>query len=289
MFRPNITSDATMIFDRYIGIDYSGAEVPTSSLKGLRIYESDRLTPPREVAPPKSPRWYWTRREIAEWLVAKLSTGPPSVVGIDHGFSFPLRYFQKHGLPLDWPLFLDDFQRHWPTDDQYTYVDFVRDGIRGNGAARSGDSRWRRLTELHARTAKSVFHFDVIGSVAKSTHAGLPWLRYLRQHLGSRAHFWPFDGWQIPPNTSVIAEVYPALWSKSFPSEGRTRDQQDAFAIAEWLRLNDSAGTLSDFLCPILAPADREIAEIEGWILGIAPTPPWPTLRYPREFNKLKC
>ena len=90
-----------MIFDRYIGIDYSGAEAPTASLKGLRVYESDRLTPPREVAPPKSPRWYWTRREIAEWLVANLSAGLPSIVGIDHGFSFPLRYFQKHGLPLD--------------------------------------------------------------------------------------------------------------------------------------------------------------------------------------------
>jgi hypothetical protein len=264
-----------MIFDRYIGIDYSGAEVPTSSLKGLRVYKADRLAPPHEVAPPKSPRWHWTRREIAEWLVAELRTGPPSIVGIDHGFSFPLRYFQKHGLPLDWPLFLDDFQRHWPTDDNHMYVDFIRDGVYGNGAARSGDSRWRRLTELHARTAKSVFHFDVIGSVAKSTHAGLPWLRYLRQHLGNRAHFWPFDGWQIPPKTSVIAEVYPALWSKSFPSEGRTRDQQDAFAIAEWLRLTDGAGMLSNFLCPVLAPADRAIAEIEGWILGVAPPPPW--------------
>jgi hypothetical protein len=267
-----------MIFDRYIGIDYSGAEAPTASLKGLRIYEGDRLTPPHEVAPPKSPRWYWTRREIAEWLVANLSAGPPSIVGIDHGFSFPLRYFQKHCLPLDWPLFLDDFQQHWPTDDNHMYVDFIRDGVYGNGAARSGDSRWRRLTELHARTAKSVFHFNVPGSVAKSTHAGLPWLRYLRRHLGSRAHFWPFDGWQVPPNTSVIAEVYPALWNKSFSSEGRTGDQQDAFAIAEWLRRTDAAGTLSDFLSPILSSADREIAKIEGWILGIAPAPPWTEL-----------
>jgi len=25
-------------FDRYIGIDYSGAATPTSSLKGLRVY-----------------------------------------------------------------------------------------------------------------------------------------------------------------------------------------------------------------------------------------------------------
>ena len=37
--------------------------------------------------------------------------------------------------------------------------------------------------------AKSVFHFDVQVSVAKSTHAGLPWLRYLRQQLGGRVHF----------------------------------------------------------------------------------------------------
>ena len=57
------------------------------------------------------------------------------------------------------------------------------------------------------------------------------------------------------------------------------RDQQDAFAIAEWLRLTDSAGTLSDFLCPVLGPADREIAKIEGWILGIAPTPSWTDLK----------
>lgn len=267
-----------MIFDRYIGIDYSGAQAPTASLKGLRVYEGDRFTPSREVAPPPSPRWYWTRREIAEWLVAELSAGPPSIVGIDHGFSFPIRYFQKYGLPLDWPAFLDDFQKHWPTDNDI-YVDSIREGVYGNGAARSGNSRWRRLTELHARTAKSVFHFDVIGSVAKSTHAGLPWLRYLRRHLGSRAHFWPFDGWQVPPNTSVIAEVYPALWSKSFPAEGRTQDQQDAFAIAEWLRRADIAGTLPDFFCPVLSSADHRVAEIEGWILGIAPAPPWTELK----------
>jgi hypothetical protein len=29
-------------FERYIGIDYSGAQTPRSSLKGLRVYEADR-------------------------------------------------------------------------------------------------------------------------------------------------------------------------------------------------------------------------------------------------------
>jgi hypothetical protein len=90
------------------------------------------------------------------WLVERLSEGRPILVGIDQGFSFLLAYFERYGLRLDWRSFLDDFQRHWPTDEDI-YVDFVRDGNCGNGAARCGDSRWRRLTEQRAR-AKSVFH-----------------------------------------------------------------------------------------------------------------------------------
>jgi hypothetical protein len=255
-------------FERYIGIDYSGAQTPASSLKGLRVYEADRLTAAHEIEPPPSPRKYWTRRGVAEWLVDKLCEGQPTLVGIDHGFSFPLRYFEQHGLPHDWPSFLGDFQHHWPTDENI-YVDFVRDGITGNAAARSGNPRWRRVTELRARTAKSVFHFDVQGSVAKSTHAGIPWLRYIRQHAKAHVHFWPFDGWSPPPNCSMVAEVYPALWSRSFPSAGRTPDQHDAFATAEWLRRADTDGGLERFLHPELEPNERRTAEIEGWILGV--------------------
>ena len=150
----------------------------------MRAYLADREALPVEVQPPPSPRKYWTRRGIAEWLIEQLSEDVPSIVGIDHGFSFPLRYFEVHHLLPDWPSFLEDFQRHWPTDEDNTYVDFIRDGICGGGDKRSGRSRWRRLTEERAGSAKSVFHYDVPGSVAKSTHAGLPWLRYLRQKLG---------------------------------------------------------------------------------------------------------
>ena len=133
-------------FTRYIGIDYSGAETPTASLKGLRVYCADSGAQPLEVQPPPSPRKYWTRKGIAEWLLERVAEDAPTLVGIDHGFSFPLRYFETHRLLPDWPTFLDDFQRHWPTDEDI-YVDFVRDGIRGNGAARMGNPRLRRLTE----------------------------------------------------------------------------------------------------------------------------------------------
>jgi hypothetical protein len=49
-------------FDRYIGIDYSGAETPTASLKGLRVYMAEGSAPPVEVVPPSSFRKYWTRK-----------------------------------------------------------------------------------------------------------------------------------------------------------------------------------------------------------------------------------
>ena len=148
-------------------------------------------------------------------------------------------------------------------------MEFVRDGTAGNGAARSGDAKWRRVTEVRAGAAKSVFHFDVQGSVAKSTHAGLPWLRYIRQRLPGRVHFWPFDGWTPPPGRSVIAEVYPSLWSRGFPRSSRTPDQHDAWSVAEWMRRADVQGTLPQFFVPDLSEADRAGAAVEGWILGL--------------------
>jgi len=255
-------------FVRTIGIDYSGAQTPENGLTGLRIYLAEDDARPVEVVPPNLKR-YWSRRGIAEWLVERLAEERPTLVGIDHGFSFPLAYFAVHGLPLDWPAFLDDFQRHWPTDNKNMYVDFIREGVRGNGAARQGQTRWRRLCDIRAGGAKSVFHFDVPGSVAKSTHAGIPWLRFIRQSLGAKVHFWPFDGWDIPPGRSGIAEIYPSLWRGLFPCDAPTRDQQDAFSVAAWLWRANQNGSLAAFLKPELTESERAQADIEGWILGV--------------------
>lgn len=258
-----MTTNNGPIFDRYIGIDYSGAETPTSSLKGLRVYVAGREALPVEVPPPASPRKYWTRKGIAQWLVEQLAEPARTLVGIDHGFSFTLQYFERYGLPLDWPNFLDDFHRHWPTDEDHMYVD------QEHGAARSGNPRWLRLTERRARTAKSVFRFDVQGSVAKSTHSGLPWLRFIRRHAVWRVHFWPFDGWKIPDGMSVVAEVYPSLWSRSFPSDSRTSDQHDAYSVAMWMWNTDRDGRLAEFFRPKLTSDECAQVQIEGWILGV--------------------
>lgn len=230
---------------------------------------SDGRSLPVEVPPPSSPRKYWTRKGIAHWLAECLRKDIPTIVGIDHGFSFPLRYFETFRVEPNWPCFLDDFQCHWPTDGDHIYVDFVRDGAVGQGDKRLGKSRWRRLTEERVGTAKSVFHFNVQGSVAKSTHAGIPWLRFLRRELSSRVHFWPFDGWSIPEGRSVIAEVYPRLWHDRFPRQDKTPDQHDAYCVAAWMAHSDMNKSLMSYLLPNLTANEQTTAQIEGWILGV--------------------
>lgn len=79
-------------FERYIGIVYSGAETPTSGLKGLRVYIATGEGEATEVIPPPGPKRYWTRQAVAHWLLETLSQTAPTIVGIDHGFSFPLGF-----------------------------------------------------------------------------------------------------------------------------------------------------------------------------------------------------
>jgi hypothetical protein len=256
-------------FKRYIGIDYSGAKTPDSSCDGLRVYVADGSHLPQQIQPPPSARKYWTRRGLAGWLCNELSGEAPTIVGIDHAFSFPVAYFNKYGLPWNWPSFLEDFNKHWPTDEPNTYVGFVRDGAAGQGSNRMGDPSWLRLTEQWIPTAKSVFRFRVNGEVATSTHAGLPWLLYLRNHCKRPIHFWPFDGWAVPEGSSVLAEVYPSLWTRRFPKDGRGGDEQAAYAVAAWLQRADQNDSLQSFYAPTLTPTEQKMAAIEGWILGV--------------------
>ena len=267
-------------FSRYIGIDYSGAKTPTANLPGLQVYMVEGEGEPKQQLPSTKPspsRKNWNRRDIAKWLIEILSEKTPTLVGIDHAFSFPIRYFEKYEIEHDWPAFLDDFHRHWPTDEEDVSVEFVRKGKAGKGKERSGDSGWLRLTEKRTREAgsgqpKSVFLFTVPGQVAYATHAGISWLRYMRQELKQRraVHFWPFDGWTIRTGNSAIVEVYPTLFSHCFAPEDRNSDQHDAYSVAAWMSESDHNGRLDGFLKPKLKQAESKQARIEGWILGIA-------------------
>ncbi|MFT5396712.1 MAG: hypothetical protein ACI85N_001917 [Gammaproteobacteria bacterium] len=254
-----------MKFDNYIGIDYSGAETTESRLKGLQVYKATQTDQPVKASTATHGVKNWSRLEVAQYCKKVLGSDETSIIGIDHGFSFPINYMKRYRLNT-WDKFLVDFVRHWPTADPLTRVDSVRDNN-----PRTGNPTELRLCEEWTATAKSVFMFDVQGSVAKSTHSGLPWLLWLREipMLQERVHFWPFDGFDVPDHKSVMVEAYPALYKRRFCKQNRSPDEHDAWSIAAWIKEADKRGILDRYFIPPLMSNERKKAELEGWILGV--------------------
>jgi len=77
-----------------LGIDYSGAQTPTSRLKKLQVCAAQPGGMPQKwFSPARSNNgqpFNWTRAEIAHLLLEQTRQGVRFVAGIDHGFSFPL-------------------------------------------------------------------------------------------------------------------------------------------------------------------------------------------------------
>ena len=253
------------LFTRYIGIDYSGAQAPVSRLRQLQVYVATEVDDPKPVAPYDSGARNWCRKEVARYITEQLLSEESVIIGVDHAFSFPLDYFRRRAIS-DWDEFLRQFSHDWETDRDHMYVEFAR---KENDTG--GDASELRLCETWTGGAKSVFHFDVQGSVAKSTHAGLPWLKTMRKNrkLRKRTHFWPFDGFEVERGRSVIAEVFPTQFRRRYARGARTADEQDAFAVASWLRDMDTRGALTQYFNPPLTLPERRQAALEGWILGV--------------------
>ena len=47
-------------------------------------------------------------------------------------------------------------------------------------------------------------------------------------------------------------------------------DQHDAYSIAAWLARADRDASLGALFKPELSPPERTVAQVEGWILGVA-------------------
>ena len=256
-----------MGFDRYVGIDYSGAEYPETPLPSLQVYAVQGQNPAERVSPASAycgKSKNWSRRAIALWLLDLARSGLRFIAGIDHCFSLPLDWFHSRGL-TSWDMFLQDFVERWPLHSARISVQSLLPDIR-ESIDRCPEFR---LTERWTQAAKSVFSFQGPGAVGKSTFAGIPWLHFLREQAGDRLHFWPFDGLDIPLDRSVVLEVYPALCTGRYPRDGRTSHQHDAYSVATWLQDMDSREALGRYFHPPLTPQEELRAGLEGWIFGV--------------------
>ena len=253
------------MFKNFIGIDYSGAKNPISRLAQLQVYLSDGRDPPRKVEPLQKGKKNWCRQEVASYIRQILISQNETIIGIDHGLSFPYAYFIRNNLK-NWHQMLRSFSEKWMTNAEYSTVDEARARV-----GSPGGSTEYRLTEKWTSSAKSVFHFDVQGSVAKSTHAGLPWINemYGNKEITERTHFWPFDGFDVKPGKNVVAEIFPSSFRRRYEKKGRSSDEHDAFVVSAWLRDTCLSGNLKTYFKPLLSESEKRKVLLEGWILGV--------------------
>ena len=117
-----------------------------------------------------------------------------------------------------------------------------------------------------------MFHFDVPGQVAQSTHAGLPWLRFIRSGLGGQVHFWPFDGREVSEGRPAIADGLPEMrdgierswWTDVEPDE----------AVSELASLREAVyGATWGYLPPGGPPSGARLRSIAGGPIGPAMAP----------------
>lgn len=250
-----------MRFERFIGVDYSGANEPLTPISGLRVYAGSARLMPQEILPEEK-RTHWSRATVYQWLREQLCADTPTLIGLDHGFSFPKLFFLRHQLER-WDAFLSFFVQKMPSHELSV------EALRQQHRLLFEPTAPLRLCEMWTAGAKSVFQFDMQGSVAKSTYAGLPWLHKLRAEFGARLFFWPFDGWQPPSGVHVICEAYPALYKRRYRRGDMKLDAFDAFAIARWMQDMQQREVLHAYFQPPLNAEERALAALEGWILGV--------------------
>ena len=67
----------------------------------------------------------------------------------------------------------------------------------------------------------------------------------------------------------MVVEIYPSIFRKRFPDEGRSADEQDAYAVARWMVQMNQREALGSYFTPPLSEEERALAVREGWIFGV--------------------
>ena len=143
---------------------------------------------------------------------------------------------------------------------------------------RSAHPPERRLCDIRATGAKTVWQLAYTGSVGSQMLLGLPALKRLTQdpRIAGRTAIWPFEtGLRTPGAQAAIAEVYPSL----LRAEVRARRREDEILDSAQVRVNAEAFARLDArggLAPLFAGAPRLTADErrlieteEAWILGL--------------------
>lgn len=285
-------------FDRFIGIDWSGAKSPVET-KSIAVSLAER-----GKSAPKILEGPWSRVRVASFLADCVRANKRALVGIDCNFGYSEivgeRQFGK-----------DYAARHlWAAVEGANIgaANFFAGGYWAHGkygacfwregAMPKGFSMPRRLTEQACGKnglgwPESPFKLIGAKQVGKGGLAGMRLVHHLKQELGRCVAVWPFER-DCDDAVLVITEIYPRLFLRmaghgnrkirtadaldtalvaleSAPVGGKTPfsdHQADAVISAAGLRLLCGRGkTVPENIASPSVP--RKTLEREGWIFGV--------------------
>lgn len=285
-------------FDRYFGIDWSGAKSPikTNSI-AVAHCEQSSSTPPVAITEKLS------RTDVFE-LIAKQLTHSigRSFIGIDCNLGYCAHIAQKQVTQNI------NFLELWRTVDNvnkaetnffagrfWNHVNYSKYFWQGGK-----QPSWFKLHELRRETEKQSVKknigtpespFKLIGAkqVGKGGLAGMRVLYSLKQRYGDCLAIWPFEQHLIDTAKVVVSEVYPRLFIRHAGFGNRKiRRVEDLNQILSHFQtkpydtnvvLNDhlsdaiiSSAGLRWFLngrYSLLKELPKKATELEGWIFGV--------------------
>ncbi len=283
-------------FDRFVGVDWSGARGRAYS--GIAVAECTRGDGAPILVPPPTRRWQ--RADFAAWVAAQAADPRRTLIGIDCAFALPATV--AGGLLGDgysalslW-RYIDAICAD--ADDYYGGGFALHDGHRHlfwhGGPRPEGFAEHHRAGEHACRLAglgapESPLKLVGARQVGKGGLAGMRVLAALKQQLAADFAVWPFD--PVDRARIVCVELYPRLFMRmaghgnakvrsrdvlnrclaalgSGPSKGMEETlvdhDTDALVAAAGLRL--IAGEPA-----VWSPAglDSLAKRAEGWIFGV--------------------
>lgn len=290
-----------MLFDRILIVDWSGASTPVRGKNSIWacLVEQHQTGCNLLWLENFSTRAAFMQRFDRE-VEQALATGKRLLAGFDFAFGYPLGTAARVTGQGDWQALWQAIAKDVRDADDNANNrfemaarwnrDYFADGARFWGrpqglslptltdtkppAATTPPFAFR-ISERHAKGAKSVWQLAYAGSVGSQSLLGIARLsRFLDQHpKRDTIAVWPFEtGFSTTFTHSVVlAEIYPSLFQVEL-NEGDVKDAAQVRHVAMQFARFDAAGVFGALFSRPMRLSDAEVGAAlkeEGWVLGI--------------------
>ncbi|UJW73888.1 hypothetical protein [Rhizobium sp. SL42] len=289
------------LFDRILIVDWSGAGAPVKGPNSiwacLAVRQGDQVR--LDWLENFSTRHAFMQR-LGTIVDEALAAGERLLCGFDFAFGYPAGTAERLTGRADWRAlwrkiaseiedgpdnannrfqlasnwnrdYFADVPRFWgrPQGHDYTHLSDRKPALPADLPLSF------RISETHAKGAKSVWQLHYNGSVGSQSLLGIARLsRFIDDNgLADRISVWPFEtGFSVQTFKPVIfAEIYPSLFPVSV-GDGQIKDALQVQTVAERFAEFDRGAQLAGLFASPAGLNLRELAQCmkeEGWVLGI--------------------